>query len=59
MDKAALADAHRRAGLHPVDARYLVCSNFGVVAIDPSSPARVKRGLRLALIGALGMAVVY
>jgi hypothetical protein len=51
MDKAALADAHRRAGLDPIDARYLVCSNFGVITIDPSSRARLKRGLRLTLMG--------
>jgi hypothetical protein len=51
MDQAALADAHRRAGLDPIDARYLVCSNFGVITIDPSSRARLKRGLRLTLMG--------
>ena len=51
IDKAALAHAHRRAGLDPIDARYLVCSNFGVITIDPSSRARLKRGLRLTLMG--------
>jgi SAM-dependent methyltransferase len=52
MHKAALADAHRRAGLWVVDARYLVCSNFGVITIGSSARAsRAKRALRQALMG--------
>jgi len=53
LDKTALADAHRRAGLDVVDARYLVCSNFGVITIGSSAGAlRAKRALRQALMGA-------
>jgi len=51
LDKVALADAHRRAGLEPIDTRYLVCSNFGLVTIHPSRSSPVRRVLRLALMG--------
>ncbi|MGE5200469.1 MAG: class I SAM-dependent methyltransferase [Acidobacteriota bacterium] len=53
IDREALADAHRRAGLEVLDCRYIECSNFGIVTIEPggSPVARVKRMLRLALMG--------
>ena len=50
LDREALADAHRCAGLEPIDARYMVCSNFGVLTLaSPGSSA--KRALRLSLMG--------
>ena len=50
LDASALADAHRRAGLDPLDCRYLVCSNFGMLTLgEQRSP--LKRLLRLGLMG--------
>lgn len=51
LEPTTLADAHRRAGLEPIDTRYLVCSNFGIVTIQASRSSPVRRALRLALMG--------
>ncbi len=49
LDAPALAAAHRRAGLDPVQCDYVVCSNFGMVTLGPRR-ALAKRLLRLALM---------
>jgi cyclopropane fatty-acyl-phospholipid synthase-like methyltransferase len=53
LDDAALAAAHRQAGMQVVESRYVVCSNFGVLTISDQAgaAAQLKRLFRLALMG--------
>lgn len=53
LDGAALAAAHREAGLQVVECRYVVCSNFGVLTIGDRSgvAARLRHLFKVALMG--------
>jgi SAM-dependent methyltransferase len=53
LDDRALADAHRRAGMHVIDCRYVVCSNFGVLTLGDHahSLARLRHLFKLSFMG--------
>ncbi len=53
LDDAALAVAHRQAGMQVVECLYVVCSNFGVLTIGDRAgvAAQFKRLFRLGLMG--------